>query len=221
MLSQDALIHSFSLVATCKMTSDCETKMNINQEKPTIKESIPKFARPINLTYSMAIPSFRLTYSDVMCTTITTKRTNWKSNETKYKKHQCNYPYAEAYSGMKNLSLQSKHTTLLEQKRIEAVKIKRNKELHAEHREFMENLKKERESRAKEENTAAIVIQRYMRGFTARENLGLLPNLQRKPFKYSDQEITNFLIEQAKILGFKSKDENVLLSYKDLPFLSC
>ena len=41
-----------------------------------------------------------------------------------------------------------------------------DRNLHAEHRAFMENLKVERESAFQVQTTAAVVIQRYMRGLS-------------------------------------------------------
>lgn len=52
-----------------------------------------------------------------------------------------------------------------------------DRNLHAEHRVFMENLKLEREDAFRTRTTAAVVIQRYMRGLAVRIN--------RSPEKYA------------------------------------
>jgi len=168
------------------------------------------------IIFSATIPSFRLTHSDVMCTTITTTRKDWELEEKKTK-NKCHYPYMEKQISKAKNSRNDKHLTLLQSKQDEAARLKLNNKLHSEHRAFMENLKKERELRTKVETAAAQTIQRYMRGFHTRESLGLLKNLKRTSFKYTDQQIRDFLIKQAQYLRLQSQDKYELLSYKELP----
>ena len=70
--------------------------------------------------------------------------------------------------GRRSSSKQTTATSKVEKQRSDAARKRLNQKLHAEHREFMENLKLEQERAFLIRSSAAIVIQRYMRGLSVR-----------------------------------------------------
>ena len=187
-----------------------------NQDK-MVKNMFP-FSEPMSITLSTTIPSFRLTHSDVMCTTITAQRIDWKMKEKKIK-NKCNFSNLEKASsvyGVEKRRKDDRRLTLIEEKHVEAIRKKRNAEFLLEHKLFMENLKDKRDTRSKSENDAAIKIQRHIRGLFLRKHLGLVKS-ECGSFELSHDDIIDFLIEQASKMGFESKSGNALFDYTDLP----
>ena len=84
--------------------------------------------------------------------------------------------YNASAVGRRSSSKQTSATSKVEKQRNDAARKGLNQKLHAEHREFMENLKLEQESTFLVKSAAAVIVQRYTRGLSVR--------MKRHPEKY-------------------------------------
>ena len=181
-----------------------DTSQQEKDEGASHQRAVPKFNMPILIPYFMYTPCYRTTHSDVMCTTNTPQRLDWNKKTTvgqSNKASACRLPYEEIvehayFTNMRN------NETVNEKKQLGMSRNRRNKELHAEHRAFMERLKSEREQRVNIEAVAAVKIQRIMRGFAVRERMD--PGkyeFMRKSVTYTADDIRRQLIAAAKKSG--------------------
>ena len=165
----------------------------------------PFYHLPILTPISIYTPSYRKTHSDVMCISNSAIIHDRKVNEKKKSlSPYCNLPYEESRI-RKKAETRKKYQTALEKKQNERSREKMNKELHTEHRIFMENLRKERELQMNRESAAAITIQRYMMGFSVRRSK---LNIALAPFRMNEEEIMNTLIESTNKIGLDINLEN-------------
>jgi len=148
-------------------------------------------------------PSFRMTHSDVMCISNSGMIAN--RDKEKPASKSCQLPYEELYSSRRP----AKSTSLLQQKHSHGTRKKLDRQLHDEHRKFMSNLLQERQERLRVETDAAIVIQKYMRGFGARQIL-FPDRFARTSKTYSEHEIWEILLNAVTRVGVNPTEEMLL-----------
>lgn len=166
---------------------------------------VMRFNMPMIIPCSVLAPTFQTTNSDVMCTTNTPQRLDWNKRTSASSAKAactCRLPYEELLYAGTAARCDDGTMTAMEKRQSEAARLRRNKELHAEHREFMEQLKRERDDRTRIESESALVIQRAMRGYAVRQRMNPEKfNSMRKPFRYTDKEIRHYLIDATQRLG--------------------
>mmetsp|Transcript_11235 Transcript_11235/g.16766 ORF Transcript_11235/g.16766 Transcript_11235/m.16766 type:complete len:235 (-) Transcript_11235:509-1213(-) len=181
----------------------------------TAPDGIPTFSWPMYIPHTVYRASYRSTHSDVMCSTITSQRKDWAKEVKKKAQHSgvlCRLPYEEQSrtptNSIASINSSAKGsnndptTTRLEQKQSEVARQRLSKELHAEHRVFMERLRREREERTKLEADASVTIQRFVRGLAVRDRLNPKKYAaMRTPFVYSDDEIRRLINEASEKSG--------------------
>jgi len=101
-----------------------------------------------------------------------------------------------------------KHMTILEKQAEKKSRARHNRELHLEHRIFMERLKQERDERIKIESGAAIHIQRSFRGFAARPKTNYVNEFKetksaRRLLMNSKANLTHDLLEMTERVGLQ------------------
>ena len=181
--------------------------INETEKVPSTSQIIgPFYHLPILTPISIYTPSYRMTHSDVMCISNSAIIHEKKVNEKKSSSPYCNLPYEESRI-RKQSDKRKKYQTAVQKKQYERSREKMNKELHNEHRIFMENLRKERELQINRESAAAITIQRYMMGFSVRRSKS---NIALAPFRMSEEEIMNALMESTSKIGLDINLENDL-----------
>jgi len=98
--------------------------------------------------------------------------------------------------------------TFLEKQQNAKSRARHNKELHLEHKMFMERLKQERDERVKVESGAAIHIQKVARGFLVRPRTSFVSALKEtrsanKLLMNSKAHLTQDLLEMTERVGLQ------------------
>lgn len=143
-------------------------KRRLMAEEPD-EHAIPRGYKLKPIYTSDCIPtSQRLICSDIPIYSVAYMRNVTPSERSDVK--ICRLPYGDAANVDGNqVRSTDKHNKTKQEKRQEAMgRLRINKELQDEHRIFMKNLKLGRINSGDENAIAAIVIQRYLRGFTVR-----------------------------------------------------
>jgi hypothetical protein len=185
-------------------------------------------------------PLYRSTHSDVMCISNNGIRVDYdkRKSSSSGSAPSCRLPYEEVYASnharkMKNKmygsssiskskksnknknknNCQRDDETLLQQKHKSDYRKKMDRQLHSEHRKYMENLRKEREERLLIETKAAVAIQKFVRGFAVRQRLYpekyTLWN-EKHGLVYSEDEIWTILLDATSKIGITPNETNLL-----------
>lgn len=181
----------------------CERR-NPKDEKSFFQRNLSSYYFPL---LTRVESTFRTTHSDVMCVSNNSgTRSKEKSNEAGASK-SCKLPYQELYSS--KTKGKSKYESLLQKKQSDEATRKLNRRLHDEHREFVSNLQAERQERFQVETQAAIIIQKYMRGFGVRQKISP-EKFARSTKPLSEREIFEVLIDVISKNGLAPCKEMLL-----------
>ena len=170
------------------------------QEQTMFQRKLSRFQFPL---LTKVESSFRMTHSDVMCVSNSGLRSKESNNQ---RSKCCQLPYQELYSSRRK----SKSVSLLQQKQSDEARKKLERRLHDEHRKFMSNLKNERQERFRAETHAAIIIQKYMRGFGVRQKISPERFERSSNSSISEHEIFEVLINALSRNGITPSREMLL-----------
>lgn len=146
-------------------------------------DGIPRFNMPMILMQSVLVPEYSNAPDQVKpVLPCLTRRVFSKddADNRALERNACRLPfqdgealsgYASSIGGRPSAGPRSSKARVHgknKSERTEDAKKRLDRNLHAEHRVFMENLKREREGAFRTRTVAAIVIQRYMRGLAVR-----------------------------------------------------
>ncbi len=209
-------------------------------EKTRFEQKFSSFYFPLMMVVP---PVYRSTHSDVMCISNNGVRKDYDKEKSNATSCQLPYEevYASDHSrkinskkaGGRNQSIRGRktrrnsgttgvrrtknylqqHETLLEQKHASDTRKKIDRQLHAEHRQYMAKLKKEREERLAVETKAVTTIQRFVRGFAVRQRL--YPHSykqwhQKKGIVYTEDEIWDILLDATSKIGIHPSESKIL-----------
>ena len=150
--------------------------------------------------------SFRMTHSDVLCVCNSGVRAVDPSTRISSRSKSCQLPYQELYS----TEIGSKSVSLLQQKQADQAKKILDRALHDEHREFMSNLQMERQQRYRVETKAAVIIQKYMKGFGVRQKISPADYQRSSKPPVSECDIFEILINALSRNGITPNSEMLL-----------
>lgn len=203
---------------------ECSPPIMLHKQPSIFERKFSSFHLPPRWTLE---PAYRLTHSDVMCISNSGMiMQNQPQHHTKDRSSQsksCNLPYEELYTSTTSSrnhprGTLKRHATLLQHKHSEEQRKKLDRQLHEEHRLFMNNLKQEREERLRIETDAAIIIQQYMRGLDVRRSMApgryaAMSGRGDKNQSYdccSDREVWNVLFYALDKIGIKPTKDMLL-----------
>ena len=208
--SHNHINNVMTLASSESTKSNHELFMNTPVEERTIfQRKVSSFHFPL---MTKVEASFRFSHSDVMCVSNRGIRSHSSANNEamgidKARRKSCQFPYEELYSSPQRKS--KKSMSRIQEKRSKENQIKLEKQLHDEHRKFMSNLRQERQERLRAETDAAVVIQKYMRGFAVRQDL-FPDRFLRSTKQYSEREIWDILLDATSRVGIKPTEDMLL-----------
>jgi len=154
--------------------------------------------RPLTYSPVTFVSSFRCTHSDVMLTTNTIFCKDGKKPPNS--SVLARLPYSETQQFKVVKGGLSKHSTPMERQKEEALRKRKNKELHTEHAMFMNRLNSERDERSRLESAGAILIQKCARGWLGRPKTEYAKQLKgsrdaKQLLQNTRQRLTHDLLE--------------------------
>jgi hypothetical protein len=182
----------------------CPTGRSSFLEEIELKKTLfqKEFGRPYFQLLTYVPPMYRSTHSDVMCISNNGIRVDYDANLSNA---ACKLPYEEVSASNRNRKFNKQRTNNFGSGRNthnstmgNASNKKLDRQLHNEHRVFMENLHKERQEQLAVETNAVLIIQKILRGFLVR--LMLYPDRfntrnEKKRIVYTEEDILLILNE--------------------------